>query len=255
MSLSKMYVVAGLMLAAQVQAQTPAVPATSGTMVIIPATGEVRHPNDEAIVTFSVEEHDKDKNKAAERVNRKMKEGVEIVRRADPDAELKTLGYFTYPVYPENPPQPLPVDAAPAPRVPVAWRVGQYLEVKTGNLSALPKTAAAAQKVLAISNLQFGLKPATLRKVDDQRIAEAYRNLNERIGSIASAMGRHPSEAVIDTIDFEGSGQYAGQGDHAEMRMAQMSGKRAMADQMPEPSFEPGETTLQMRVVGKLKFK
>ena len=25
--------------------------------------------------------------------------------------------------------------------------------------------------------------------------------------------------------------------------------------EMPEPSFEPGETTLQMRLVGKVKFR
>ena len=254
MSLSKMSLFAGLLLAIHVHAQTLPAPGTSGTMVIVPAYGEVKHANDEAIVTFSVEEHDKDKNKAAERVNRKMKEGVAIVRRADPGAELKTLGYFTYPIYPENPPRPLD-GAASAPRVPEAWRVGQYLEVKTSNLDGLPKTAAAAQKVLAISNLQFGLSPATLKKVDDQRIAETWRNLNERIASIASAMGRSVSDAVIDTVDFEGSGQYVGQGERADARMAQMSAKRGMADEMPEPSFEPGETTLQMRLVGKVKFK
>jgi hypothetical protein len=40
------------------------------------------------------------------------------------------------------------------------------------------------------------------------------------------------------------------------MRMAQVSGARMKAaDEMPEPSFEPGETTLQMRLVGKVKFK
>jgi hypothetical protein len=30
---------------------------------------------------------------------------------------------------------------------------------------------------------------------------------------------------------------------------------RAGADEVPEPSFEPGETTLEMRLVGKVKFK
>jgi hypothetical protein len=29
----------------------------------------------------------------------------------------------------------------------------------------------------------------------------------------------------------------------------------AMSDARSEPSFEPGETTLQMRLVGKVKFK
>jgi uncharacterized protein YggE len=260
MSLSKSLVAAALVLAfqahaqAQAPVQTTAAPATSGTLVVVPAYGEVKHANDQAVLTFAVEEHDKDKAAAAARVNRKMKEGTEIVRRADPQAELKTMGYYTYPVYPEVPPMPQPASRAATKPVPIAWRVGQYLEVKTRNLDALPKTAAAAQKVLQINGVNFGLSPELEKRLDDQRIAATYRNLNERIASIARAMGRQPSDAVLDTVDFEGSGNYVQeQARPAAMMMSRA--KQDMADEMPEPSFEPGETTLQMRLVGKVKFR
>jgi uncharacterized protein YggE len=254
MSLPKRFLAAGLVLASQAGAQTLPAPSTSGTMVVVPATGEVRHANDQATVTFAVEEFDKDKAAAATRVNRKMKEGTEIVRHADPKAELKTQGYYTYPVYPEPPVQPLPASRTPVRPVPTGWRVGQYLEVKTTNLAELPKTAGAAQKVLQINGVSFGLAPATEKMLDDQRIAASYRNLNERIVSIARAMGRQPADATIDTVDFEGSGNYAGR---PEMQSAMVARPRMTpaSDQMPEPSFEPGETTLQMRLVGKVKFK
>src|SRR5213595_578015 len=104
-------------------------PTTSGTLVIVPAYGEVKHANDEATVTFSVEEQDKDRAAAQARVNQKMKQGTDIVRRADPQAELKTVNYYSYPVYPEvpdNPQRPLATQAAR--RTPIGWRVGQYLE-------------------------------------------------------------------------------------------------------------------------------
>jgi uncharacterized protein YggE len=257
MSLPKLFLLASLVLAAQAGAQTmpaPALaPSTAGTMVVVPANGEVRHANDQAILTFAVEEFDKDKAAAAARVNRKMKEGTEIVRRADPKAELKTQGYYTYPVYPEPPVQPLPASRTPVKPVPSGWRVGQYLEVKTSSLAELPKTAAAAQKVLQINGVSFGLAPATEKMLDDQRIAATYRNLNERIVSIARAMGRQPADAVLDTVDFEGSGNYVRDKEAAPMMMARA--KSGAADAMPEPSFEPGETTLQMRLVGKVKFK
>ncbi|MDB5798530.1 MAG: hypothetical protein JWP36_2432 [Paucimonas sp.] len=254
MSLPKLFLAASLVAAAHAGAQTAPAPGTSGTMVIVPANGEVRHANDQATVTFAVEEFDKDKAAAAARVNRKMKEGTEIVRRADPKAELKTQGYYTYPVYPEPPLQPLPASRTPARPVPDGWRVGQYLEVKTTNLAALPKTAAAAQKVLQINGVSFGLAPATEKLLDDRRILETYRNLNERIASIARAMGRQSADAVLETVDFEGSGNYGGR---PEMQSAMVSGARMKAadQEMPEPSFEPGETTLQMRLVGKVKFK
>jgi predicted secreted protein len=229
---------------------------TTGTLVVVPAFGEVKHANDQATITFAVEEHDKDKNAAAARVNRKMKEGTEIVRRADPKAELKTMGYYTYPVYPEVPPMPQPALRTPVKPVPIAWRVGQYLELKTTNLAELPKTAAAAQKVLQINNVNFGLSPELEKRLDDQRIAATYRNLNERIVSIANAMGRKPLDAVLDTVDFEGSGNYAGDAQAAAApMMMRMNAKREGMEEMPEPSFEPGETTLQMRLVGKVRFK
>lgn len=250
MSLSNIVVAASLALASQVQAQS--LP-TAGALVIVPAFGEVTHANDQATATFMVEEQDKDKAAAASRVNQKMKQGTEIVRKEDPQAQFKTLGYYTYPVYPEE--RPMPNGSPPRPRVPSGWRVGQYLEVKTINLTALPKTAAAAQKVLALNNLQFGLTAATTKKLDDRRIAATYQNLNERIASIAGAMGRKLSDAVLDTVDFEGSGNYAPQ-QRVEV-MGARNFKAAMADQaqVSEPSFEPGETTLQMHLVGKVKFK
>ena len=89
-----------------------------------------------------------------------MKQGTEIVRREDPQAELKTVNYYTYPVYPEVPDTAAPAGAQQAARrVPIGWRVGQYLEVRTRNLAALPKTVAAAQKVLDLNGIDYHLSP------------------------------------------------------------------------------------------------
>jgi uncharacterized protein YggE len=250
MSRFPMSILAGLLLASSVQAQ--ALLPTAGTLVIVPATGEVTHPNDQAVAMFMVEEQDKDKSAAASRVNQKMKQGAEIIRREDPQAVFKTQGYYTYPIYPEV--RPLP-DGTPVKRLPTGWRVGQYLEVKTSNLAGLPKTTAAAQKVLALNSLQFGLTPATAKRLDQQRIAATYQNLNERIASIASAMGRKVSDAVLDTVDFEGSGAYAGQQSMEGVNVRAMRAPMFEKAEVAEPSFEPGETTLQMKLVGKVKFK
>ncbi|TYQ21787.1 UNVERIFIED_ORG: uncharacterized protein YggE [Zoogloea ramigera] len=224
---------------------------TTGALVVVPAFGEVKHANDQAVATFAIEEQDKDKAAAASRVNQKMKQGVDILKKADPQASLKTQGYYTYPVYPED--RPLPNGQIAKPRVPTSWRVGQYVEVTTTNLEALPKTAAAAQKVLTLNNLNFGLAPETTKKLDDQRIAATYKNLNERINSIANAMGRKVGDAVLETVDFEGSGNYAQEGARAAPMM--MRAKAADSMEVAEPSFEPGETTLEMRLVGKVRFK
>ncbi|WP_028104337.1 SIMPL domain-containing protein [Pseudoduganella violaceinigra] len=226
---------------------------TAGATVIVPAYGEVTAPNDQAVAVLAIEEQDKDKTAAASRVNQKIKQGLEILKKEDPQAKLKTQGYYTYPVYPED--RPLPPGAAAKPRLPTSWRVGQFVQMTTTNIEALPKTVASAQKVLTLNGLSFGLSPAATRKLDDARIAATYKNLNERIASIASAMGRPLTDAVLDTIDYEGSGNYAGGPAGAAPAMMRMSAKAEMDQSVAEPSFEPGETTLEMRVVGKVKFK
>lgn len=232
-------------------AHLPAVMAqvqTAGTVVIVAAQGEVRHVNDEVTAVLMIEEQDKDKAAAASRVNLKMKQGVDLVKREDPTAILKTRGYYTYPVYAEET-QPRQPGRS---RQLNGWRVGQYLEVKTSNLEALPRTIATAQRILALNGLNFGLADKTMRKLEEQRIAAAYGNLMDRIAAVARAMGRTPAEAVLDTVDFEASGNYAPM--EAQAAKAMRAGTATSMD-VEEPSFEPGETTLVSRVVGKVRFK
>ncbi len=223
---------------------------TGGALIIVPAYGEVRHPNDEARVLLMIEEQDKDKTAAASRVNQKMKQGTAIVKREDPTATLKTYGYYTYPVYADDQPKP---DRKP--RTPVAWRVGQYLEVITTNLSDLPATVAAAQQLLALNGLQFSLTEATRKQLDEQRIAATYKDLTDRIAAIAKTMGRNIADATLETVDFEGSGDYVQTQSKGVSAMAMRTSRMQEAAPVEEPNFEPGETILQMRVVGKVKFK
>lgn len=239
-------------LAAHAQAvQTVQAVQTTGTLVVIPASGEITLPNDEAHATLNVEEQDKDKAKAASRVNEKMNQGIDIVKKMDPKAQLKTRGYYTYAVYAEDTPR-----SPKKQRAIVGWRVGQYLDVTTGNLAALPKTISAVQSVLGLNNLNFGLSPASVKKLDAALINATYKNLNDRIGAIAAAMGRQSSDAVIDTVDFEGSGNYARPNAQPKaMMMRSAVADMESADAVAEPSFEPGESTVGMNLVGKVRFK
>ncbi|WP_040040973.1 SIMPL domain-containing protein [Noviherbaspirillum autotrophicum] len=249
MSKFRSAVLATLICCAMSGAFAQAVMQTSGALVIVPAVGEVRHLNDEAHATLMIEEQDKDKAAAASRVNQKMKQGIDLIKREDPQAILQTRGYYTYPVYAD---EQIPRPAGKA-RQPVGWRVGHYLELTTNNINGLPNTIASAQRILALNGLYFGLSENAAKKMEEQRIAAAYRNLTDRIAAIAKTMGRNLSDAVLDTVDFEVSGAYAPQQD---MRAAKtMMSAAASAERVEEPSFEPGETTLSMRVVGKVRFK
>jgi predicted secreted protein len=229
---------------------------TAGAMVVVPATGELSVPNDQARVTLQIEEQDKDKAAAASRVNQKMKQGIDLLKHQDPQAMLKSYGYYTYAIYAE-PQQPL----NPAPRAPakarqvVGWRVGQYLEMTTQNLSNLPRTVSSVQSILNLNGLQFGLSPAATKKLDAALFDATYKNLEERVGFIATSMHRAPTDAVLETLDFEGSGNYAGAPERPMAKMAAMRSDMAEAAPVAEPSFEPGESIVSMRLVGKVRFK
>jgi uncharacterized protein len=243
MQLLKCVLLMGLMCGtgAFAQSQIP----TVGTLVQVTANGQVTSPNDEATVTFGVDERDANKAAAASKANQKMKQGMEILRRQDPSAKFKSGGYSTFAVFREEKPN------YEGERVIIGWRVMQNVVVTTKNLDGLPTLVAAAQKFLAVEDVDFHVSSETSRKLDDQRIAATYRNLNERIASIAAAMGRKVSDTVLETVDFDGAGDQ-------RLESVTVTGSRVRRrdrTEVPEPSFEPGETTINMKLVGKVRFK
>ncbi len=246
MNMKQVAVLAALLVAAQVSAQV-SLP-TTGTLVIVPAAGQVTHVNDEATAIFSLEETGRDKVALAAKVNQRMKQGADIIRAQDPTAKLKTQEYYTLPQYRID-------KGSGEEREIVGWKVGQSLQVRTQNLAALPKTSAAAQGVLGLKEIRFHLSQATAEKLDHLRIAATYANLNGRIASIAAAMGRKVSDATLETVDFAGMEKYSLQQDGPESRVFFARNAAAPAGAVAQPDFEPGETTLQMQLVGKVKFK
>lgn len=220
---------------------------SAGASVIVPAIGEVTFLNDEANAVLMIEDQNKDKAVAASRVNQIMKQGMELIRKEDPQALLKTQGYYTFPVYSEE--KTLRQNNK---KELLGWRVGQYLEVTTRNLDALPTTIAAGQRVLALNGLSFRLSAAAKKDVDKKSIEASYRELNARIAAIAAAVGRNLSDVVIESLDFDGGGGVRPQDAYASkaMRAANIE-----PPQVEQPDFEPGETTATTRVVAKIKFK
>lgn len=229
-------------------AATAAQVATTGTLVTVSATGEVRAENNEARALFFIEEQDKDKATAASRVNQKMKQGVDVLKKEDPQAILASRNYYTYPVYAEERPQSGNVVRK---RQLTGWRVGQYLDMKTENLQKLPATVAAAQNILALNGITFGLSDALSKHLDAARITDAYQNLMTRVQVIAQAMGRNAADAVVETVDFDG-GDIPGRPYTAASAMEKSA---RMDAPVAEASFEPGESTLATRVVAHIRFK
>ena len=213
---------------------------TRGTVVTVSGAGEVRADNDLAHVSFFIEEQDKDKDVAASRVNQKMKQGTEILKKMDPDGKYATRGYYSYPVYSETAKS----------RTISGWRVGQSLELTTSHLEQLPATAAAVQQVLALNGINFGLSEATTKSLEARRLEAAYKNLQERLQIMARAIGRDLADASIESLDVDSANAHL----QPLPRMFSAAPMLAKGAAVQDTSFEPGETVLNATVVAKIKF-
>lgn len=220
----------------------------SGTVITLAGNAEIKADNDQAIVTFFIEEQDKDKAAAASRVNQKMKSGTELIKKEDPQALLSTRGYYTYPVYNDD----VKVTGQPAKRQLIGWRSGQYLEVKTQNLKQLPTTTAAAQSLLALNGINFGLSDGAVAKLESERVAAGYKDFIEKLTMITHAMGKKPEDVVIESLDFDNAGTTV---HPLAMAAPMLSRARVEASPVEVPSFEPGVSTLSIHIAGKLRLK
>ncbi len=223
--------------AAQVPAQTPVAPRRfEGTVVTISATAEVEATNDEALASFYLEVQDADLARAQSQLNQRIGEGVATLKRADPKAQVETAGYGSYPIY-----------AAGGGRKIVGWRVRQSVNLRTTELTALPKTVAAGQQHLALGAIAFRLSRAARDRLDAELIQRGYANLSARIAAAAQAMGVPPARVRIEEVGFGARGEGP-----PIVPMA-----RAMAisaESVAEPSFDAGQSTQRIDVTAKVRF-
>ena len=76
--------------------------------------------------------------------------------------------------------------------MPIGWRVGQSSGSEARNLRPAEDGAAAAMKVVNLNGIDYHVSPELTRRLDDERIAATYRNLNERIGVDRARDGPQP---------------------------------------------------------------
>jgi predicted secreted protein len=218
-------------------AQTPPIASTSpGTVVLMSGTAEIEVANDEAVAHFFYEAQDPDLTKAQAQVNRRVGEGTAALKRADPKADVETSGYSSYPVY-----------ASGAARSIVGWRVRQGVNLRTGNLAALPQTVSSVQSFLALGGIDFRLSKAAREKVDAQLIQMATDNLNARLASAANALGSSPARLRLEEVNF---GVREGGPQPVMMRQAPMLAEAGT----PPPAFEAGRSTERLTIHGRARL-
>ena len=207
-----------------------------GTLVLMTGAAEVELANDEAVASFFYEAQDADLTRAQSLVNQRVGDGTAALKRADPKAQVETSGYSSYPVY-----------SSGTNRVITGWRVRQGLTARTENVSALPKTVAAAQPFLALGGVDFRLSKAARDKVEAQLIQLAMANLNARFAAAGQSMGVPPNRIRIEEVNF-------GVREAAPPQPMMMRSAMASSESSAAPTFESGRSIERLSVSGKARF-
>ena len=216
------------------QQSLPLLPA--GTLVLMTGAAEVELANDEAVANFFYEAQDADLTRAQSLVNQRVGDGTAALKRADPKAQVETSGYSSYPVY-----------SSGSNRAITGWRVRQGVTMRTENLSALPKTVAAAQPFLALGGVDFRLSKAARDNVEAQLIQLAMASLNSRFTAAGQSMGVPPTRIRVEEVNF-------GVREAAPPPPVMMRSAMQSSDTVAPPVFESGRSIERLSVTGKARF-
>lgn len=208
----------------------------AGTLVLMTGAAEVELANDEAVANFFYEAQDADLTRAQSLVNQRVGDGTAALKRADPKAQIETSGYSSYPVY-----------SSGSNRAITGWRVRQGVTMRTENLSALPKTVAAAQPFLALGGVDFRLSKTARDKVEAQLIQLAMASLNSRFTAAGQSMGVPPNRIRVEEVNF-------GVREAAPPQPMMMRSAMQSSDAVAPPVFESGRSIERLSVTGKARF-
>lgn len=208
-----------------------------GPVVLLTGSAEAEVPNDEAVASLYLEIQDAELQRAQSLVNQRVAEGVAQLKRADPNGQVETSGYTSYPVYPSATPRKI-----------VGWRVRQSVTYRTTDLATLPRAMAAGQQHLALGGLDFRLSRAARERVEAALIERAIGNLKARLATVARTLEVAPERVRLEELNF-GVAQ-------PPMPMAPRMRAEAMASGagVAEPQFDPGQSLQQLTVSARARL-
>lgn len=215
---------------------TPATPRSDGAAIVMTGSAEIEVPNDEAVASFYLEVQDGDLAKAQSLLNQRVAEGVAQLKRSDPKGQVETAGYGSYPVYSREG------------RQVIAWRVRQGVTLRTSDLAGLPRSVAAAQRLLALGGVEFRLSRLARERVEAELIQAAVANLNARLAAAARALGVAPERLRTEELNFAAAMV------RPPMQVRAMEMRASAAEPVAEPQLDAGRSLQQTTVTGRARL-
>ena len=194
------------------------------------ASAQQQIDNDTIIATLYAEEEGGEPAALADRVNRKISDAVDTIRR-HADIKLQTGSYTTSPVYHKNKIN--------------RWRVRQTIRLESGNMMEVSALLGQLQQQLALQAMQFAVSPELKNRTIDALISKALAAFDARAKAVVKQLGRKAYKIVdLNIATPAGARPYA------------MMARGVMMDaSVAAPVVEAGEQTIQLTVNGEIELE
>ena len=187
--------------------------------------------NDWVTAVMGTSDEDSDAARLADRVNQTMSWALGVAKEAR-GVTVKSGGYTTHPVYDKS-----------SSKI-ARWAASQDLILESSDFEAVSDLVGKLQSKLLLRGISFGISPETRRKNEDALIGEVLTAFQERAKRVSSGLGARDYEIVSVAIQTPG-GPMPVPFQRAEM----------MAGKVAAPSFEGGQSTLQVRVDATIEIE
>ena len=188
--------------------------------------------NDWIIAVVGTTDEDSDAARLADRVNDTMDWALGVAKQAK-GVTVKSGGYSTQPVHDK--------DGKIA-----RWAASQDLYLESGNVEAVSELVGKLQSKVLLRSIAFSVSPETRRKTEETMIGDALNAFTERAKKITGGLAARDYEIVAISIQTPGGGGPMPMYARAEM---------AAMDKVSAPSFESGQSTLQVRVDATIEIE
>ena len=187
--------------------------------------------NDWIIAVVGTTDEDSDAARLADRVNDTMDWALGVAKQAK-GVTVKSGGYSTQPVHDK--------DGKIA-----RWAASQDLYLESGDIEAVSALIGKLQSKALLRSISFSVSPETRRKTEETMIGDALNAFTERAKKISGGLGARDYEVVALSIQTPGGGGPMPMYARAEMAM----------DKVSAPSFESGQSTLQVRIDATIEIE
>jgi len=221
------------------------------TVLALSATETQTMAQDLLIASLRIEAEGETPETVQAKVNAAMQKAVDSAKK-EADVKTTTGGYYVYKHEP-NPYPPVPVDKDGKP-VPVqwpvpVWKASQTIDLRSKNAARLLDLAGQIQGMgFVMNNLSYTLSPEKAEEARDLLMVNALKKLRERAGLAAKTLGKGGYDLVDVTVDGGGVA-------YPMHKAMMMRGDMAMAEAMPAPVAEAGETDVSLTVSARALLK